>query len=781
MPSGSKSPSKTYQQQFLLEEKFPSMECSNPLENWEAWVEKRKKQYGRFQKLLGRKPGELVSNYGEDFRKIQEERALLDNAKVNTNFEKYRGNPAFWALPEKLKPLNSEDTRQYFAVQTRLEQNVIPPLEYVATPDAMLQEKGIHQLLRSIYTKWSSSKFRQQQLEAYSDKLKTIEPHIPDSSMLFIVGKNILEDSIKRSIDEEVQVPSHTFLHTGTSSCFELNKIRRLYVNVNKSQIFDPEVPLVKSPKIRYLFYYTDLKTPVRETLALQNMGQSTVKILWKKIKDYYMFRDETNRFSSQETCFYFGKHEILVRPGETEEIPLWFLPKKHGMYIEKWTVKTIPEILLEENELIIIFKTLTEDDKHDKAVRAATESIENGLRNTMIKDCLKTIVFDLKYTGRLKVCNVSKKQMFEFRNLNERKKPAFAYNRSILEELRAWYGEMEERDLHFDDLSIKDMKLLARKKDIIDYVKQQTELFETAENLRNELEKFGKIKNPVSSNVNKRTHLEKLNNIVNKFVTPMMIPNYNREKHVTAFTIFCSYFEKMCDSLDQSVQQSKKKPFCVQMKTFLSNSPDRWITERFDDVWIPKTTYMLPDPYSLSVLPKPAYLKEFDADDISGIYMAYLSKSTKGTTQTKVQLPDYLEHTEGRQSDPIIRTSVTSTDSCTSDSNKADWFDHYNRYIIVYNTLLNAVDAMVDAIETFKENLASDDVVLDVFKTGHNEYHKKLDLHLDALTEKESKKNYYNDLMDLVLLKNDKVIDYVLKEKILGKMTIIDDDPVGN
>lgn len=493
------------------------------------------------------------------------------------------------------------------------------------------------------------------------------------------------------------------------------------------------------------------------------------------------MFRDGTDRSRSQETCFYFGKHEILVRPGETEEIPLWFLPKKHGIYVEKWTVKTIPEILLDENELIIIFKTLTEDDKHEKAVRAATEFIENGLRNTMIKDCLKTIVYDLKYTGTLRDCKVSKRQMFEFRNLNERKKPAFAYSRSILEELRACCGEMEEGDLHFDSLSVEDMMLLARKKDIIDYVKQQTELFEITTNFRNELEKFGKIKNPVGFNVNKQTHLENLNHIVDKFVTPMMIPNYVREKYVIAFTIFCSYFERMCDSLDQVVQRSKKKPFCVQMKTLLSNSPERWITERFDDVWKPKTTYMLPVPYSSPVLPKPAYLKEFDANDISGIYMAYLSKSNKAIAQTKVQLSDYSEHTEGRRSDPVIRTSVASTDSCTTDSNTASWFNHYNRYIIVYSTLRNAIDAMVDAIETFKENLASDDVVLDVFKTGHAEYHKKLDLHLDALTEKESTKNYYNDLMDLVLLKNDKVIDYVLKEKIPGEKTIITDGSVGN
>lgn len=114
------------------------------LKNWQKWIVERKHVHERLTNSLDRCAGDLLMNLDEEYRRIQEERLLFEYCKINTNFDKYRGNPAFWKVPVGLTDkFDRSLDPTYFVSMTKVEQNEIPLIEYVTTPNHIKNEKNI--------------------------------------------------------------------------------------------------------------------------------------------------------------------------------------------------------------------------------------------------------------------------------------------------------------------------------------------------------------------------------------------------------------------------------------------------------------------------------------------------------------------------------------------------------------------------------------------------------------------------------------------------------------
>lgn len=117
--------------------------CPNHLENWEKWIERRKIIHARLTQKLGRLPGELIMNSFEEYRKIKEEKCQFEYTRVNTYFDKYRGNPEWWKLPYGLPDKLGYGDPIYFAVKTKEEKNEIPHVDFVGIHEHILDEKNV--------------------------------------------------------------------------------------------------------------------------------------------------------------------------------------------------------------------------------------------------------------------------------------------------------------------------------------------------------------------------------------------------------------------------------------------------------------------------------------------------------------------------------------------------------------------------------------------------------------------------------------------------------------
>lgn len=127
--------------------KFPSRKddkCPDHLQHWERWLDRRKKMHEKLFKKLRRHPASLLMNSGDCYRSIQEEKSILEYTKIETHFDRYRGNPEFWTLPCALKEKSPPyKFSEYFAVKSKAEKNQVPELEYVGVPDYIYNEKDV--------------------------------------------------------------------------------------------------------------------------------------------------------------------------------------------------------------------------------------------------------------------------------------------------------------------------------------------------------------------------------------------------------------------------------------------------------------------------------------------------------------------------------------------------------------------------------------------------------------------------------------------------------------
>lgn len=789
----------------LKPKKNTKKECPDHLKNWEEWIEKRRPLYEKFYRELGRKPGELAMNYGEDFIKIQEQRTLFEYAKIDTHFDKYRGNPEFWHFPNQLK-VKQPDMLQYFAIKSNAQRNVIPKMEFIATPAFVLEkQKHLCPLLRSIFAKWSCSKYRKQQLEVLRKKIESMEPHIPNPSTLFVVGEKLLSTSSTPEQKKSVQnLESNT--QTAEISFFEVHRIEKVSLSVNTRRKSSTSKISFVPHELKYFFCFSDLITPVEEKLELKNTGLSTLRVNFRKLQKYKMFKEYVQIICVEDSPFYFGMQEILIPPGETAEIPIWFLPKKHGIYLEKWAVDTSPKI--PTFQLTIVFESLTEDEKMQRTIERIRNDLERAVKNTIVKECLTDLINNFKFEASTpKVCHITEEHLFESKNLEENFgviKPMYVFEPNAVTHLRTIYSEIKPIDApNFEHISVDDMKMFARRADVLNYIMKLVNLNEKTKKMRLNLEGRtqnvnGKIRTEGSSDNWKQTHTtsyyELLNNILGSIQYPQVILNHNREKYVMAFSVMRIYFIKMCSILEpNALEYEDDYNPTINLKLFIQNPPERLVRETLYDIWIPKIQSENFTSNCFPVSPKPKILVNIPKDDVKAVYNAYFTNRTsfpKDKTFSRDQEQQSKlsnvtsEGNEDNQDYSFFESSTTNVEDTSlnrNDDSTQTCNGHYDRYVSVYTILQNAVDALVDFLEAFREDYVSPEILQEVLQISQGERSKTKSLDLDALQfcnneDPTVNDDYFQNLLQLLLINNRNVVRYIIEDRVPGEDALVDE-----
>lgn len=122
------------------------------LKNWERWLEEWEKMQKKVAEKLKTLPSNLLLNYSTKITYVNQEKLLLD-AKIPTDFDKYRGNPSWYNVPEALPLRNKCNIAEpvYFMVETKRQKLEAPTLECLGLPNYIVQtEKNIIHETRSV-------------------------------------------------------------------------------------------------------------------------------------------------------------------------------------------------------------------------------------------------------------------------------------------------------------------------------------------------------------------------------------------------------------------------------------------------------------------------------------------------------------------------------------------------------------------------------------------------------------------------------------------------------
>lgn len=118
----------------------------NRLKNWEKWLQEWEKVQNKVAEKLKVLPSNLLLNYSTEISCVNQEKLLLDYAKIPTYFDKHRGKPSFFHVPEALSIRHECDKTEpvYFITETKKDRLEVPSLECIGLPHHIVKtEKHI--------------------------------------------------------------------------------------------------------------------------------------------------------------------------------------------------------------------------------------------------------------------------------------------------------------------------------------------------------------------------------------------------------------------------------------------------------------------------------------------------------------------------------------------------------------------------------------------------------------------------------------------------------------
>ncbi|XP_076270435.1 uncharacterized protein LOC143202631 [Rhynchophorus ferrugineus] len=642
--------------------------CSNQLKNWESWMQRRRDIHAKLKKI-GRQPGELLMNIGDEYRPLLEDKIALESTNISTDFDKYRGNPTFWtmscSLSGKKKPYKGSE---YFAVKSKEERNELPEIERIGIPNSMLLEKDILPRKRNLLNHWiNKNEYRKEVIDKFRSKLSKINPYNPDFSDLVIQGHKIQQKHCNNSEEKPTKEyqPVDVPIAPSELSPRKQDKSPKVSLKINKTEFYQDMVMPAHGFKFSIIFEHDiDNQLPTERIITFENTGRAVLRLYWKLFPKTRLFREFAETHETIFHPFKFQNGEILLLPGQQIHFPIWFQTKKLGNFHERWEIYTVPRLWSDDHKVLInLIGFVTIGDFEQKA-RMINERLERRVQETLADDILNEIICKGNYSLETATpfFDYTEKEMFESKNLNENKyygsKPKYIYKKSIIDALKELYAETKENgDADTWNLSVKTLRFMVRKKDLSEWFQNNFAAYmkfkqcrvlarndnvagEKAKNVKDEKLSSAKTKvgkelstTAITSTENKNNYYQKLQDLLCKLERPSSEPNVDRKKYFFAYIVLRMHLTKTfsnLETLDMEGSGADTDGLCEVQQLLLpmiDNLQDRMSFEKMEEQYILRTKRVAQDISSSQVRPKSVLMQGLDVLDTKKVFRMYFGK----------------------------------------------------------------------------------------------------------------------------------------------------------
>ncbi|XP_077993073.1 MYCBP-associated protein-like isoform X1 [Glandiceps talaboti] len=444
----------------------PLLDENNALKNWQQKMIDRKKQQGYISKLLQRAPEHLVMNQAEDYRKIQEERYLIDRSIPAVDYGKgYRVGSEFWKQVEKI----GDDLTGVQMTLKQSERGYPPPIEHVGNPTIVQQEKGTTwQTGRStpINYPWKRSQYLHQRKQQIQEVMEELDPYKPDLDYLQIVGSN---KPVRSDKDDERESLQDATIPEVPDDIDSLDPFKD-----------QPDIPQpVMGPALLFdghparwtgdsYTHKNDIGHCARVTfeafagerttsfLELVNDGTTTIYYDWKLIPKSNPLE---TILSGNVQRFYFNTSSGVLLPGDTLKFPFVFKSPNAGIFTETWQLITRPALNGGSALQVTMRAVALQEDKNKKIRNEIERELSHKQAEMTIRRIVDDLVEGIRTPDRARSpvdAYITDEEVFERLN------PGMHYTNEVVSELRQLYLEQfdeEEREGKEWDLSIDNMK----------------------------------------------------------------------------------------------------------------------------------------------------------------------------------------------------------------------------------------------------------------------------------------------------------------------------------
>nr|XP_002731234.2 PREDICTED: MYCBP-associated protein-like [Saccoglossus kowalevskii] len=429
----------------------------------------RKKQQGYISKLLQKPVEHLVMNQAEDYRKIQEERYLIDRSIPAVDYGKgYRVGSEFWKQVEKV----GDDITGIQMTLLQTERGYPPPIEHVGNPNVVQKEKGTSWecgRTTPVNYPWKKSQYlhhRKQQIEQVMNEL---DPHKPEMDYLQVVGSNkpvrLNEDDEQESLQDATitEMPEEDNLDPLRDQPDIPHQV------IGPALLFDGfparwtgdscthKDDIAHTARVTFEAFAGERIT---SCLQLVNDGTTTIYYDWKLIPKSNPLETV---LSGNVQRFYFNTSSGVLLPGDTLKFPFVFKSPNAGIFSETWQLITRPAVHGGAALKVTLRGVALQEDKNKKVRNEIERELAHKQAQMAIKKIVDDLVEGIRTPERARSpidAYITDEEIFERLN------PGMHYTNDIVYELSQLYLEQfpeEEREDQQWDLSLTNEKNVFR------------------------------------------------------------------------------------------------------------------------------------------------------------------------------------------------------------------------------------------------------------------------------------------------------------------------------
>ncbi|GJQ71127.1 putative anterograde trans-synaptic signaling [Trypoxylus dichotomus] len=437
-------------------------------------MEERKRSNRNLAKALDRHTEQLVTNYTEDIRTINEEKSVIENTNIIYPHDRYRGNPSFWRVPQTLRKQPCQP--DYFSVMTSAQKCEIPTMEYVKVPNAIRHEKNaITAGYRNSKMVWDKSNYRKKRIKELKEQIEIVEPFKPDLDNLFIKGISITstnKEYFERVPSDlgnisDVSTSGHVILPTDIHS----DEDYLMVDNVRLCNHLDSDVNVYLNFE-----YNTSSKQVLIKAVKLMNGTSYALRYSFIRKKKFNLFRDIVQ--DKEEEVFFYNKRESVLLPNQCSKFPITIKTDFPCTYKLQLILQTRPN-LWKYSLIINLMAIATDHDLSDKcaSIKQHMESEANKLiARDLVQDMLTDIHLKEDKDKPATFYIYDKPTLFQVMNQKftpVTKRPKYIYKKDIVEELENFYLKVRLPDAPASwDLNIENLREMTKKRQDINYRK---------------------------------------------------------------------------------------------------------------------------------------------------------------------------------------------------------------------------------------------------------------------------------------------------------------------
>uniref|UniRef100_A0A2K5XSH4 MYCBP associated protein n=1 Tax=Mandrillus leucophaeus TaxID=9568 RepID=A0A2K5XSH4_MANLE len=322
----------------------------NFLKNWQRNIALRKKQQEALSEHLKKPISELLMHTGETYRRIQEERELIDCTLPTRRDRKSWENSGFWSRLEYL----GDEMTGLVMTKTKTQRGLMEPITHIGKPHSIRVETGLPAQRDASYRyTWDRSLFLIYRRKELQKIMAEMDFSQQDIDGLEVVGKGqpfsavTVEDytvfersqgssseettylgTLASSSDVPMPILGPSLLFCGKPACWIRGSNPQ-----NKRQVGIAV----------HLTFETLEGEKTSSELTVVNNGTVAIWYDWRRQHQPDTFQDlKKNRMQQ----FYFNSREGVILPGETKTFTFFFKSLTAGIFREFWEFRTHPTLL---------------------------------------------------------------------------------------------------------------------------------------------------------------------------------------------------------------------------------------------------------------------------------------------------------------------------------------------------------------------------------------------------------------------------------------------------